>query len=110
MTAVLAAFCAFKKKSRLAIAFQRGYNDCEGPNSFIKAALRIARASSNPATLAHDLQLFHEGGYRLCSIQPMDLFPQILHIETVILISAANFIVSYRHLSVLGSHQKSMMK
>lgn len=63
----LPAFCEPKKKSRLAIALQRGYNDCEGPNSFIKEALRIAPASSNPATLARDLQLFHEGGYSLCS-------------------------------------------
>lgn len=84
---VLTAFCEPKKKSRLAIAFQRGYNDCEGPNSFIKAALRIAPASSNPATLARDLQLFDEGGYSLCSIQPTDLFPQTLHVETVVLMS-----------------------
>jgi 23S rRNA (uracil1939-C5)-methyltransferase len=73
---------------RLAIAFQRGYNDYEGANSFIKAALGIAPdASSNPATLARDLKLFHEGGYSLCSIQPKDLFPQTLHVETVVLMS-----------------------
>ena len=76
----LTAFCEPKKKSRLAIALQRGYNDCEGPNSFIKAALTIAPASSNPATLARDLQLFHEGGYSVGSIQPMDLFPRTLQV------------------------------
>lgn len=38
----LAAFCASKKMSRLAMAIQRVYNDCEGPKSFIKSALGIA--------------------------------------------------------------------
>jgi hypothetical protein len=37
----LAAFCASKKMSRLAMAIPRVYNDCEGPKSFIKAALGI---------------------------------------------------------------------
>jgi len=60
--------------------------------AFIEAALeiapeRIVYVSCNPATMARDLQLFHEGGYSVGSIQPVDLFPQTLHVETVVLMS-----------------------
>ncbi|SFE51899.1 Hypothetical protein TPAS_2147 [Trichococcus pasteurii] len=75
---VLAAFYESKKKSRLAIAFQRGYNDCEGPNSFIKAALRIAPASSNPATLARDRSYSTKAATAYAA--PTDLFPQTLQV------------------------------
>ena len=56
---------------------------------FIDAALemqpeRIVYVSCNPSTLARDLKLFAEGGYTVEKAQPVDLFPQTIHIETVV--------------------------
>ena len=36
----------------------------------------------NPAAMARDLPLFHEGSYSVGSTQPEDLFPQTLHVES----------------------------
>lgn len=40
--------------------------------------------SCNPGTLARDLQIISEAGYRPTVMQPVDLFPQTYHIETVL--------------------------
>lgn len=42
--------------------------------------------SCDPATLARDLQLFCTDGYRLTLVQPVDMFPNTAHIETVTLV------------------------
>ena len=39
--------------------------------------------SCNPANLARDGKEIATRGYRLTSIQPVDMFPQTNHIETV---------------------------
>jgi len=44
----------------------------------------IVYVSCNPATLARDLKLMCEGGYHLDRIQPLDMFPQTCHIETIV--------------------------
>lgn len=44
----------------------------------------IVYVSCNPATLARDIHLLCNGGYRLERMQPLDMFPQTCHIETVV--------------------------
>ncbi len=47
---------------------------------------RIVYVSCNPASLARDLALLAEAGYLAREIQPVDMFPQTYHVETVALI------------------------
>lgn len=49
-------------------------------------AEKIVYVSCNPSTLARDLKLFAEQGYSTQCIQPVDMFPQTYHIESVALL------------------------
>ncbi len=60
--------------------------------SFIKASAdmsprKITYISCNPATMARDIKRYEELGYKLQKVQPVDLFPQTHHVETVCLMS-----------------------
>lgn len=44
---------------------------------------KIVYVSCNPATFARDAQYLKGNGYRLCTVQPFDQFPQTAHIELV---------------------------
>ncbi|MET3683183.1 23S rRNA (uracil1939-C5)-methyltransferase [Alkalibacillus flavidus] len=47
---------------------------------------RIVYVSCNPSTLARDLSYLAEGGYETKEIQPVDMFPQASHVESVTLL------------------------
>ena len=48
---------------------------------------RIVYVSCDSATLARDLRILCDGGYKLEHVRPCDMFPMSVHVETVVLMS-----------------------
>lgn len=48
---------------------------------------KLAYVSCNPSTLARDLSILTEKGYQVAEVQPIDMFPQTYHVETVVLLN-----------------------
>ena len=44
---------------------------------------RVVYVSCNPSTLARDLAYLDERGYKCIEVQPVDMFPHTMHVETV---------------------------
>jgi len=51
---------------------------------------QIIYVSCDPDTLARDLKTLTESGYRIKQLQPVDMFPQTAHIETVVQLERVN--------------------
>lgn len=58
---------------------------------------RIVYVSCNPATFARDTKILKSEGYEIKEVQPVDMFPQTMHVETVALLSKLNV---DKHISV----------
>lgn len=54
------------------------------------AAPRIIYVSCDPATLARDVSILTASGYTLQTAQPVDMFPQTAHVETIVLLQREN--------------------
>ena len=50
-------------------------------------AKRIVYVSCDPSTLSRDVALLQGMGYALRAVQPVDMFPQTFHVETVVLMT-----------------------
>ncbi len=59
---------------------------CEKMSSFCPK--NIIYVSCDPMTLARDLEILKYQGFKPIEIQPIDMFPQTYHIETVVLLTS----------------------
>lgn len=50
------------------------------------APKRLVYVSCDPATLARDVKIITENNYKLEKVQPCDMFPQTVHVETCVLL------------------------
>ena len=55
--------------------------------SLVKSKIpKLIYVSCDPATLARDLRLLTKTAYELTAVQPIDMFPHTMHVETVVLL------------------------
>lgn len=49
---------------------------------------KVVYVSCNPATLARDLRILEDGGYKTLEVQPVDMFPHTTHVECCVLLKS----------------------
>lgn len=60
-------------------------------NSIVEMApRRVVYVSCDPATLARDIAIFTQKGYKCVRVKPVDMFPRTPHVECVALMSRVN--------------------
>ena len=47
---------------------------------------KVIYVSCNPATLGRDLKYLTDNGFEIKEVQPVDMFPQTCHVESVVLL------------------------
>ena len=69
----------------------RAGSDVRFMSSAVKMGPRnIVYVSCNPETLARDLRWLTQHGYKVRTIQPFDMFPHTMHVETICLLVLRN--------------------
>jgi 23S rRNA (uracil1939-C5)-methyltransferase len=48
---------------------------------------KVVYVSCDPSTLARDLKVLKDSNYNILEVQPVDMFPHTMHVETVVLMS-----------------------
>nr|WP_236887390.1 hypothetical protein [Clostridium argentinense] len=51
---------------------------------------KIVYVSYDPATFARELKILNDLDYKTIEVQPIDMFPQMAHVETAILLQRRN--------------------
>lgn len=64
---------------------------------------RITYISCNPVTQERDLHQLLDGGYRLLTITPVDMFPHTDHTETVAVLTREKSVKSYAYVNISPS-------
>ena len=63
----------------------------ETVQTVIKASpSRVVYVSCDPGTLARDLSIFSQNGYKIEKVTPVDMFPMTMHVETVVRLSRSD--------------------
>jgi 23S rRNA (uracil1939-C5)-methyltransferase len=47
---------------------------------------KVVYVSCDPSTLARDLKILNENNYKILEVQPVDMFPHTMHVESVVLL------------------------
>ena len=71
------------------------------------APQRIVYVSCNPSSMARDIEILTKYGYELVKVQPVDMFPQTYHTETVGLLSKIDVEIKLDELDLTSDESKA---